>query len=88
MRLLSRFSTVERERRLLLAFEALGEADAFRLARQAKIVGPLVFSILERWQREGVITARWQEWWEKPVADDGSRLPARRLYRLAEGTDF
>lgn len=87
MRLLSRFSTVERERRLLLAFEALGEAAPWDLSRHAKISGPVLFMILDRWERDGMVTARWQEWWEKPVADDGSRLPARRLYRLAERTD-
>lgn len=84
MRLLSRFSAVEREHRLLLAFEALGEAGAFDLMRHAKMGAGKLYVILIRWEREGVLTSRSEESAEQAVADDGTVLPARRLYRLAD----
>lgn len=83
MRLLSRFSAVEREHRLLLAFEALGEAGTLELMRHAKISAGILYPILARWERDGVLTSRWEETAERAIADDGTVLPARRLYRLA-----
>lgn len=83
IRLLPRFSAAGRENRLLDALYVLGETGAFELMRATHLAPGSLYPILTRWERAGMVASRLQEDRERDVADDGTMLPARRLYRLA-----